>query len=329
MDYINYVKQYPMSMGGMGGVVGSYNFRSGASGDYDPCTGGGGAGASTRGIMAGGFKGPSFRPYDANNIEYITVATTGNGTDFGDLTHNRQDSGGVGNATRGLIGGGHGPGGEQNIIDYITFASTGNATDFGDLMTGQHGISSNCNDCVRGIFAGGTQDKSMMQYVTMATTGNAQDFGDTTFTSRNPDAVSSPTRGVLGAAINDTLEYITFNSLGNTTDFGDLNWSSTYGCAASNNTRGIFVRGSYASMDYIDIGNISNAANFGNLTNSDSGMSTGVSSDTRFVRCGGQPPISNIMDYVAFASASNASDFGDMNQTISARASTSNGNGGL
>ena len=31
MDNINYVKQSPMSMGGMGGVVGSYNFRSGAS----------------------------------------------------------------------------------------------------------------------------------------------------------------------------------------------------------------------------------------------------------------------------------------------------------
>ena len=32
MDYINYVKQSPMSMGGMGGVVGSYNFRAAAGG---------------------------------------------------------------------------------------------------------------------------------------------------------------------------------------------------------------------------------------------------------------------------------------------------------
>tara|TARA_R100000541_G_scaffold11905_1_gene20181 strand:- start:773 stop:1036 length:264 start_codon:yes stop_codon:yes gene_type:complete len=68
-----------------------------------------------------------------NTLEYVTAATTGNTTDFGDLTVARTAPAGTSDGTRAVFGGG--AGGYSNVIDYITVASTGNASDFGDLTT--------------------------------------------------------------------------------------------------------------------------------------------------------------------------------------------------
>ena len=65
-------------------------------------------------------------------IEYVTIASIGNGQDFGDLSVTRQGEGGTSNVIRGVFGGGATPS-LQNVIDFVTIASTGNASDFGDL----------------------------------------------------------------------------------------------------------------------------------------------------------------------------------------------------
>ena len=84
----------------------------------------------TRGVYGGGADSPSNSVL--NTIEYITIATTGDATDFGDLTTARRvEGGGTSSHTRGLFTGGHTPT-QINTIDYITIASTGNAQDFGD-----------------------------------------------------------------------------------------------------------------------------------------------------------------------------------------------------
>ena len=67
-----------------------------------------------------------------NVLEYVTSASTGNTTDFGDLSTTRDRVAGTSDNTRGVYGGGAGSG-YFNVIDYITIASTGNTTDFGDL----------------------------------------------------------------------------------------------------------------------------------------------------------------------------------------------------
>ena len=67
-----------------------------------------------------------------NIIEYITIASTGNATDFGNLAANNQDTSSLSNSTRNVTGGGE-EGSGTNRIQYITIASTGNSTDFGDL----------------------------------------------------------------------------------------------------------------------------------------------------------------------------------------------------
>ena len=88
--------------------------------------------AGARGVTAGGAVGGT----GFNEINYFTIATTGNATDFGDLTNSRQASSGVGSLTRGVFGAGSlgNTPSTTNVMDYITIASTGNATDFGDLL---------------------------------------------------------------------------------------------------------------------------------------------------------------------------------------------------
>ena len=72
----------------------------------------------------------------SNVIQYVTTASTGNATDFGDLTLSREGTAGAANGTRAVFGGGAdwSASGAANTIDYVTIASTGNATDFGDLL---------------------------------------------------------------------------------------------------------------------------------------------------------------------------------------------------
>ena len=65
-------------------------------------------------------------------MEYITMASTGDGTDFGDLTVGRSDPGAASSYTRGVIFVGVGSPAYVDTIDYITIASVGNAADFGD-----------------------------------------------------------------------------------------------------------------------------------------------------------------------------------------------------
>ena len=99
-----------------------------------------GVSSSTRGVFGGGYNsqgaysGTSSR---LNVMDYITIASTGNATDFGDLTAYGQ-VGGTSNKTKGIfiygVEIGFSPdSADTNTIDKITIASTGNATDFGDM----------------------------------------------------------------------------------------------------------------------------------------------------------------------------------------------------
>jgi len=77
--------------------------------------------------------GGGFEPANSNAIDYITIATTGNAQDFGDLFLARSYVSGLSNSIRGIFGGGSISPNYSNTIDYVTIQSTGNATDFGDL----------------------------------------------------------------------------------------------------------------------------------------------------------------------------------------------------
>ena len=152
---------------------------------------GGNCSSSTRGLFGAGTT--NFTSATAqNSIDYVTIASTGNGADFGDLTVGRYNPGSCSSSVRGVWGGGLNTSGvEINVIDYITIASTGNATDFGDLtVTG--GSTTATSSSTRGLFI----TENTMDYITIASTGNATDFGDPTVNTANNAATSNAHGGL-------------------------------------------------------------------------------------------------------------------------------------
>jgi len=85
---------------------------------------------STRAVVAGGYTtDPSG---DTTHIDFVTIQTKSNATDFGDLTSGKEGMGGASSEIRGLFAGGTGT---INTIDFITIATAGDAADFGDMNT--------------------------------------------------------------------------------------------------------------------------------------------------------------------------------------------------
>lgn len=123
---------------------------------------------------------------NSNVIDYGTIATDGNGTDFGDLTVARRAAGVASDATRALAAGGHS---NTNVIDYITIQTTGNATDFGDLLSAQNGKAGASDGTYANFFAD-NNDGNTIDAVTIQTTGNATDHGDLAAVGANPAGLS-------------------------------------------------------------------------------------------------------------------------------------------
>jgi len=90
---------------------------------------------STRGLVMGGRSGAAVSPaVTYNTIEYITIATTGNSTDFGDLTQSVTYLASAASSTYAIRSGGSvSNSSPTSVMDYITISSTGNATSFGNL----------------------------------------------------------------------------------------------------------------------------------------------------------------------------------------------------
>jgi hypothetical protein len=95
----------------------------------------GGCSNSVRGLYHLGTNSWSPTWNSLNQVDTITLASTGNATNFGELTDPRHYTGGVSNNVRGVFGGGFtGPSTtRKNTIDFVLIASQGNGQDFGDL----------------------------------------------------------------------------------------------------------------------------------------------------------------------------------------------------
>ena len=104
---------------------------------------------STRGCTAAGVTDPAWNSW-TNVIDYVTIATKGNATNFGDVVTARRSLGGCSSSTRGVWAGGYDQPAYHNIIEYVTIASTGDTTDFGDLTTTRESFGG-CSDVHGGL----------------------------------------------------------------------------------------------------------------------------------------------------------------------------------
>jgi len=94
-----------------------------------------GASSSTRGLFICGESQPAGTRL--NTIQFVTIATTGNATDFGDNTFLLRSMGACTNSLRAVYGGGNDPSATLNTLSFVTIATTGNGQDFGDLIGGR------------------------------------------------------------------------------------------------------------------------------------------------------------------------------------------------
>ena len=250
----------------------------------------GGVSDKTRAVNAGGLKHPGTYVAD---MEFVTMASTGNAQDFGaDITQARAGMGALSNGTRGIFAGGYnGPTTRYDIIDYITIQSTGVAAqDFGDLTVSRQNPASICSS-TRGILSGGRSGSTYyntIDYVTMSTLGNAADFGDLTETRGliTLGVTSNSVRGVIfggynGSSYVDTIDYVTISTLGDATDFGNLTQAKGVGGGVASSTRAVMMGGvspTYRdSIEYVQIMSTGDAIDFGDLNTQATGHGSGVS----------------------------------------------------
>ena len=229
-------------------------------------------GTSDRGCWSGGGLAGVDTP--TNIIDYITISSTGNAADLGDLIVARDYTASLSNGTndRGINATGRLAGGspQTQTIDYWTISThTGTASDFGDLTNTRMAPATCSNDTNnRGLFMGGSYNGpygNEIDYITISSPGNATDFGD--LAGADPASPGTyPTangaRGHPGGSSNGTdergfcfggytyinsggwieswykqIEYVTISTPGNSSAFGSLN-NMLYGPGNLSNTFG-------------------------------------------------------------------------------------------
>ena len=288
-----------------------------------------------RGVFISGYTPAS------NTIDYITISTTGNAIDFGDLISARYATSATSNGAndRGVSCGGYTTT-YINNIEYFPISTPTNSIDFGDLFNQMY-YTASCSNGIndRGVTGGGMNNSptrvNIIQYITISTPGNATDYCDLTTKKYSLSATSN---GINNRAIfaggseeggaTNIIEYMTITSSSNSQDFGDLTSGKSELAATSNGTsdRGVFGGGGGGVniIDYITITSTSNAANFGDLTNYTRLLSaTSNTTNDRGVFGGGYAA-TNVMDYITISTTSNAEDFGDLTVARGMISATSN-----
>ena len=203
----------------------------------------------TRGVFASGYN-PSPAFTSKNEISVLTIASTGDAIDGGDLPRTVVQTFTYGNATRGIWGGGYyansgSPGSPpaDEMLVCVNLASTGNSFTFGNLAgdaTDNVLIrSSGLSNSVRGVRTSGytTPYNSTMDVLNLASLGSPIDFGDVLYSREWLMTVSSPTRGVMAGGDpgnyqrNREIQYFEIATGGTCVDFGDLTDRESSACA--------------------------------------------------------------------------------------------------
>ena len=295
-------------------------------------------GGRGRGIKAGGDTSPT----KLSSMEFIEIATTGNSTDFGDLSEAKMNLTGASSSTRGVIMGGltgTSPNFSVKSIEYTIISSSGGSNDFGDLIGGQAKDGAGVTSEIRGFICGATQQSTYgnygnsIEFVTIASTGDSTEFGDLAHPGKQLNAgCESSTRGIIlggytGTTPSDNtatnnIQFFNFASQGDTTRFGELTEKARNVIAVSDQTRGVRMGGLSESVspsaftntiDFITMASEGNATDFGDTFGLDLNGAP-VQNRTRGVMMGTETPSGqlNLIQFITIQSAGNTTDFGDL-----------------
>ena len=136
----------------------------------------------TRGVHIGGINAPNQSSPYSDTMEFVTISTLGNATDFGDMQDGRVFCSSASNAIRGIIVGDSYP--ITNVITFITISTLGEDKDFGDMNVARDGAASAASP-TRIVTMGGRNpsNSNEIDYGHIMTTGNFKDFGDLSSTA--------------------------------------------------------------------------------------------------------------------------------------------------
>tara|TARA_R100000030_G_scaffold100387_1_gene93291 strand:+ start:14 stop:1033 length:1020 start_codon:yes stop_codon:yes gene_type:complete len=291
-------------------------------------------------LLTGGTRvlfGGGYTPSATKTIDFANIETTGNFTDFGDLTDTHNESkGSAASRTRAVwVGGGDEPNVETTSGERVQIASTGNSTQFSNaLSVARRSVAGVCNG-TRAIFAGGREpaEQNVIDYMEISALTASVDFGDISRSDTvSMGSVQSQTRGLFAGGYTpnvNSIDMITMSTLGNSADFGDLLFTPGQTGGASNAVRGIFTGDT--SINYVTIATLGNGIDFGDISNSQDYCSD-AASPTRVVFASGRahPNVDTTVEYVTIATTGNPQDFGDLTQgRLMRNGACSNGHGGL
>jgi len=113
------------------------------------------------------FFGGSAGSGGQNYIDQRNLASTGNASDFGDMSAGAYGVAATGNTTRAV----YNVGNAANTLEYVTFASAGNGEDFGDLPSVRQKAACASNH-TRGIYGSGenaTSSVNIIDFITIQT----------------------------------------------------------------------------------------------------------------------------------------------------------------
>jgi len=148
----------------------------------------------------------SFTSY-GSKVEMVTIASTGNATNFGNLTFNGGYNGGCSNNRILILGGGYSGASPNDIradICKYDMTSGGQAVTFGEFQT-QRGYAGSTSNSTRGVYCGGfignpgsgLTNTTEIESVEFASDGGTTFFGDLGQTGYD-QACSSDSHGGLG-----------------------------------------------------------------------------------------------------------------------------------
>ena len=217
--------------------------RTQGQGSYAP-----GCGNATRGIFISASDHPNYYA----TTDFVTIASTGTCTSFGDNTNSRYGGAASASPTRAIYAGGvvgaTSPG--TNTISYATIATTGSWADFGDLTGTTNGFryTNGSSSDTRALVYGGNWNSPVVDgndiaFVTIATLGDSIDFGDAIRSGTHRGGFSNGIRGGAAggyypAADFNTIEYVNIATTGDGIDWGDLTTTRAYNQGTTSDSHG-------------------------------------------------------------------------------------------
>ena len=188
-----------------------------------------GSSSFTHGYASGGDIQPTMSTNSGINvIEKFAFASSGNGSDVGDLTTVKTSVSGVMSITHGYVRGGRSgqPIVYKTDIEKFPFASDSNSTDLGDLITAGSNFGFNGQQSLtHGYTTGGegSGNGTRIQKHSFSSSANATSVGTLAVTNSTGAGASSTTHGYIGGgAGSNNIQKFSLSSDGNASNIADM-----------------------------------------------------------------------------------------------------------